>query len=78
MVAPSQLHPGDSLERLPCCDLVGVDLHQLLPLGANLPSATNEAHGPEQIPLDRQQVEAPDAVLRVDPVQDHMAVSIVF
>ena len=36
------------------------------------PSA-HEAHSSEQVPLDHQAVEAPDALLRVDPVQDQMA-----
>jgi hypothetical protein len=33
----------------------------------------HQAHGPEQIPLKHQVVKVPDALLRVSPVQDQMA-----
>ena len=42
---------------------------QTQPLGAFLWPVTSQAHGPEQIPLDHQAVEAPDPLLRLDPVQ---------
>jgi hypothetical protein len=33
----------------------------------------HQAHGPEQIPLKHQVVKVPDALLRVSPVQNQMA-----
>jgi hypothetical protein len=49
-----------------------MDLDQLLPLGADPAPVAHQADGPEQIPLDHEAVEAPDALLRVDPVQNEM------
>lgn len=71
-VAPPPLEPSQRLERLAGLELVGVDLHQLLPLGSDPAPVADQAHGPEKIPLDHQRVEAPDALLRVDPVQHQM------
>ena len=45
---------------------------QTQPLGAFLWPVPSQAHGPEQIPLDHEAVEAPDALLQVDPVQHQM------
>jgi hypothetical protein len=59
-------------ERLPGHDLVGKDLDQLLPVHADPSPVAYQAHGPEQIPFDHEAVEAPDALLRVDPVQDQV------
>jgi hypothetical protein len=60
---------GYRLKRLAGLELVGVILNLLLSLGADPPPIAHQAHGPEQIPLDHQRVEAPNALLRVDPVQ---------
>ena len=32
----------------------------------------DQAHGPEEIPLDHEAIEVPDPLLRVDPVQDEV------
>jgi hypothetical protein len=42
------------------------------PLVPIRPQFAHQAHGPEQIPLDHEGVKAPDALLRVDPVQHKM------
>ena len=49
-----------------------MDLDQLLPRSADPSPIPHQAHGPEQIPLDHEAVEAPDTLLRVDPVQDQV------
>jgi hypothetical protein len=64
--------PGDRLQRLPGLELVGMDLDELLPVGADPFPVAHQAHGSEQIPVDHQRVEAADALLRVDPVQHQM------
>jgi hypothetical protein len=67
---PLRLH--NYLQRLSCCGLVRMDLHQFLPAGADAASVTHQAHGPEQIVLDHERVEASEAMLRVDPGQHQM------
>jgi hypothetical protein len=69
LIAPPPLGPCDRLQRLPCRGLVVMDLHQLLPLGADPSPVAHQAHGAEEIGLDHERVEAPDALLRLDPVQ---------
>jgi hypothetical protein len=52
----------------PCEHLQGL-VGLLLRVCADPASVAHQAHGPEQIALDHEAVEAPDALLRVDPVQ---------
>src|SRR3954466_8477772 len=68
-IAPPPLRSGDDLQCFPGRRLTIEDLHHLLPVGADPSPVAHQAHGPEQIPLDHEAVEAPDALLRVDPVQ---------
>ena len=70
MTPPLQSRQG--FERLPCPCLVGMGLHQLLPPGADPSPVADEPDGPEQIPLDHEAIEAPDALLRLYPVQNEM------
>jgi hypothetical protein len=63
------LGPGYQLQRLPRPLLAGEDLYQLLPIGPDPAPVAHQAHGPEEISLDHERVKAPDALLRVDPVQ---------
>jgi hypothetical protein len=62
--------PCGRLEHFPGCDLIGVDLDELLPVGADPAAIPHQAHGPGEIPLDHQRVKAPDPQDRIDPVQD--------
>ena len=41
------LQSRDNFQRLPCCDIVSMDLHQFLPLGADTASIAHQAHGAE-------------------------------
>jgi hypothetical protein len=43
--------------------LVGMDIDQLLPLGADPAPVAHQAHGPDQIPLNHEAVEAPARTL---------------
>ena len=63
------LDPGESLQHLSCLLLTGEHLDHLLPVGADPAPVADQADGPEQIPLDHEAVEAPNALLQVDPVQ---------
>ena len=46
-----------------------MDLNQLLPGGADPAPGAHQADSPEQVALDHEAVEAPDALPRVNPVQ---------
>ncbi len=71
-IPPPPLCSCDFLKRSACLEFVGIDLHQLLTVAADPAPVAHQAHGPEQIPLDHEAVEAPDVLLRVDPVQHDM------
>src|SRR3954449_325218 len=71
-IAPPPLRSGDDLQCFPGRRLTIEDLHHLLPVGADPSPVAHQAHGPEQIPLDHEAVEAPDALLWVDRVQHEM------
>ncbi len=68
-VAPATLRLGHCFQRLAGLDLVGELLDQLLPVGADAAPVAHQAHGPEQILLDHEAVEAPHPMFWVDPVQ---------
>lgn len=50
----------------PASGFIGVDLDQFLPDCVDLAPVAHQAHGPEQIPLNHERVEARGAVLRFD------------
>jgi hypothetical protein len=60
-ISSPPLGSGDHLKRLP--------------LGANPAPVAHQVHGPEQIPLNQRRVEASDALLRTDPVQDKVVLN---
>ncbi len=72
LIFPPPLGRGYRLERLAGLELTSEYLHQFLPVGPNPSPVPDQAHGPEQVTLDHEAVEAPDPLLRVDPVQDQV------
>jgi hypothetical protein len=63
-ISPPPLGLRDLLQRPAGRDLIVVDLDPLLPVGANPAPAAHHAHGPENIALDPQPIEACHALLR--------------
>jgi len=47
-------------------------LDQLVLIRSDLARDAHQAHGPKQVALDHEAVEAPDALLQVDPAQDQI------
>ena len=71
MAAPT-LELRQNPERLAGLDLIGEHLGRFLPVRADPSPVAHQTLGPEQILLDHEGVEAPDALLWVDPVQHQM------
>jgi hypothetical protein len=59
---PASASLGQSPQCLSCRDFVGMDPDHLLLVGADPAPVAHEAHGSEQIALDHEAVEAPDAL----------------
>ena len=64
---PHRLSQG--LQGFTSLILAGELLCFLLPVCADPAPVAHQAHGPEQVPLNHEAAKAPDALLRVDPVQ---------
>jgi hypothetical protein len=60
------------LQGFPCLVFAWKLCRYLLARHSDPAPIADQAHGPEQIPLDHEAVEAPDALLRVDPMQHKM------
>jgi hypothetical protein len=69
------LGPRERLQGLARVDFAGEDLGLLVPIRADAAPVAHQAHGPEQIALDHDAVDAPDDLLWVDPVQHQMVLN---